>query len=171
MEKEKGFAVWLTGIPASGKSTIASALSNELEKMSCHTVVLESDELRKILTPNPTYSEEEREHFYDVLVFIGELMVENGVNVIFDATANRRRYRDKARSKIERFYEVHVLCPAEVCMQRDPKGLYEQAKGGRISTLPGIQTGYESPKNPEITIYSDKETTEKAVEKIIKELL
>ncbi len=104
------------------------------------------------------------------MAYLGKLLVYNGVNVIFDATANRRRYRNKARLQIKRFFEVYVKCPIEVCSRRDPKGLYREAKSGKITSLPGIQTGYEPPKNPDVTIFSDKETPKQAAKKIVKEL-
>lgn len=169
-KKGEGFAVWLTGIPASGKSTIARALGNELKVLGRSVQILESDEVRKIVTPKRTYCDDERENFYDVFAYLGKLLVGNGVNVIFDATANRRKYRDKARSQIERFYEVYVKCPSEVCAKRDPKGLYQEAKSGKITTLPGIQTEYEPPENPQVTIFSDRESPNEAVKKIIREL-
>jgi adenylylsulfate kinase len=170
-KKAKGFAVWLTGIPGAGKSTIASYLSTELREMDRRVQVLDSDELRRILTPNPTYSEEERERFYDILAFLGKLLVDNGINVIIAATANKREYRDKARRQIEKFYEVYIDCPVKICAERDPKGLYQKAKSGGISTLPGLQTDYEPPEKPDVVIASDKEDPNSAVRKIIAVLL
>ena len=147
-----GFALWITGIPASGKSTITQSLVNKLRSMGIRTVVLESDELRKILTPDATYDAKERDHFYRMMVLIGELIVRSGVNVIFDATANRRAYRDHARSLIKKFAEVYVLCPLDVCVKRDPKGIYRQAAAGETATVPGLQIPYEPPVNADITI-------------------
>jgi len=115
-------------------------------------VVLESDEMRKILTSKPTYAEKERKQFYRTLVLIGELITRRGMNVIFDATANRRSYRDYARSLIQKFVEVYVDCPLEVCMKRDPKGIYGRAKSGKASAVPGIQASYEPPLHPEVTL-------------------
>lgn len=169
-DKKKGFAIWITGTPASGKSTIAAVLRDKLCVLDMKVQVLESDELRRILTPAPTYSEEEREHFYNILAYFAKLLVDNGVNVIIDATANKKRYRDKARVQIQRFMEVYVKCPTEVCVRRDPKDLYRAAKKGDITTLPGIQSGYEPPENPHVTILSDRESPEEAVRKIVKEL-
>ncbi len=169
-QKAKGFAIWLTGVPASGKSTIAALLANELRTNDGDVQVLESDELREIITPNPTYGEDERERFYNVLAYMGKVLVDNGVNVIFDATANRKRYRDKAKHQIEKFFEVYVQCSADVCAERDPKGLYREARDGKITTLPGIQTGYEPPDNADVTIFSDRETPQEAVKKIMGEL-
>jgi adenylylsulfate kinase len=97
MSDRQGFAVWLTGIPASGKSSITRELVRLLQARGVTAVVLESDTMRKILTPNPTYGEEERSRFYRSLSLIGELITHSGANVIFDATANKREYRDHAR--------------------------------------------------------------------------
>ena len=147
-----GWAVWITGLPASGKSTIARALQTELEGMGGSVQVLESDALRKILTPAPTYTSEERETFYHAMIHIGVLLTSNGVNVVFDATANRRRWRDKAREKIPRFMEIHVDTPLETCVKRDPKGIYHKASEGNASTVPGAQEVYEPPEAPEVRV-------------------
>jgi adenylylsulfate kinase len=152
MKAHTGFALWITGIPASGKSTITRALVNKLKERGIPVVVLESDELRRILTPNATYSPEERDHFYHMMVMIGDLLVRSGVNVIFDATANKRSYRDHARSLLTMFMEVYVQCPLDVCMKRDPKGIYRRAAAGKAATVPGLQTPYETPVNPDITL-------------------
>jgi adenylylsulfate kinase len=142
----------MTGLPASGKSTIVRALVAELARRGVDAAVLESDTLRSVLTPRPTYSEEERETFYRSIAFIGSLLVSHGVPVIFDATANRRRYRDSARETIERFVEVFVDCPLEVCIARDPKGIYGKARADQASTVPGVQSTYEPPDHPEVVV-------------------
>jgi adenylylsulfate kinase len=114
--------------------------------------VLESDAVRRVLTPDPTYSRMERDLFYRALAFIGARLVARGVTVIFDATANRRSYRDYARSLIPRFIEVAVECPLELCMQRDGKGTYQRGQRGESSTVPGLQEPYEAPLHPEVRI-------------------
>ncbi len=164
--EEKGFAVWMTGTPASGKSKRSRLLRKELEENGYRIQVLESDELRKVLTPEPTYSEEEREWFYKVLVYMGKILTDNGINVIFDATGNRRIFRDSARHHIDRFAEVYVYCPPDVCLKRDPKGIYKQAMTGEAKTVPGIGSTYEVPENPEITCISGKEPPEESAKKI-----
>ncbi len=152
MKSRQGFAVWITGIPASGKSSIARELAQKLRNLGAVVAVLESDELRKILTPHATYSSEERDRFYQTLAQLGELLTRNGINVVFDATANKRGYRDGARFLIPRFLETYVQCPVDVCMRRDPKGIYSRAKAGDTATVPGIQAPYEPPLNPELTL-------------------
>ena len=121
MSEQEGFALWLTGIPASGKSSITRELVKQLHAGRVSVVVLESDEMRKILTPAPTYSDEERSQFYRALVLIGTLITRSGINVIFDATANKRAYRDHARQAINKFVEVYVVCPQDICLTAGPE--------------------------------------------------
>jgi adenylylsulfate kinase len=151
-ESSQGIAIWLTGLPASGKSTIVASLIPQLEGLGCTVDVLESDVVRRVLTPTPTYSQAERDLFYRALAFTGAKLAAQGVTVIFDATANRRAYRDFARSLIPRFIEVAVDCPLATCMQRDYKGTYQRGTRGESSTVPGLQEPYETPLNPEVTI-------------------
>jgi adenylylsulfate kinase len=148
----KAFAIWITGLPASGKSTIVSALKPQLEGLGLTVEVLESDEVRRVITPIPTYSEAERDFFYRALAFTGQKLVAHGVTVVFDATASRRAYRDFARSVIHRFIEVSVECPLTTCMERDRKGTYLKGQQSKSLTVPGLQSPYEGPINPDLRI-------------------
>ncbi len=169
MNTRYGFAVWITGIPASGKSSIARELRARLNALKIPVMVLESDEMRAILTPHAQYSSEERDRFYHALVLIGTLVTRNGINVIFDATANRQMYRDHARSLIANFVEAYVQCPLDVCMKRDPKGIYRSAAVGKTSTVPGMQSLYEEPGHPEITL-DGQERPERGADAILEKL-
>lgn len=166
-----GFAVWITGLPASGKSTIASALNGELLSRGVNVAVLESDALRKVLTPRPHYNDEERDIFYGALAHIGQLLITHGVSVIFDATANRRAYRDRARRNIPRFLEVFVDCPLAVCMQRDPKGIYRRGRRGIATGVPGLQAEYEPPLVPDVVVRGDAEEPARAAHRIVSKLI
>jgi adenylylsulfate kinase len=165
----KGWAIWITGLPASGKSSVTRGLSRELAHRGIHFEVLESDKARKHLTPNPTYSNEERDAFYRSLIGFGDQLAQAGVNVIFDATANKRVWRDEARRRFPRFIEVYLDTPLEVCVSRDPKGIYRAAQQGSASTVPGAQQGYEPPTAPEVTLHDEEPVREK-VDKVIEEL-
>lgn len=167
---ENALAVWITGLPASGKSTIAAELRTQLAARGVDVAVLESDELRKIFTPHPHYDPEERDIFYRQMVYVGALLTRHGVAVIFDATANRRAYRDWARQEIPKFLEVYVECPLATCMVRDPKGIYRQAREGAAETVPGLQTEYEVPEKPEIILHGDRDKPEDAARKVIAKL-
>jgi len=164
------FAVWITGLPASGKSTITHVLVRELAARGIDAAVLESDALRLVVTPHPTYTDEERETFYRTMTYIGALLVRHGVSVIFDATGNRRAHRAAARAAIDRFIEVYVDCPLDVCIARDPKGLYRRAQSGETSTLPGLQARYEAPEQPEVIVSGSGESVETAAGAIIRAL-
>lgn len=166
----EAFAVWLTGLPASGKSAIAAKLKTSLAQSGLSVEVLESDAVRTLVTPAPTYSESERGLFYRALAFFGSRLVAHGVPVIFDATANRRAYRDLARALIRNFVEVAVVCPLDVCRQRDRKGTYGRGLTGRSTTVPGLQDPYEPPLKPELTIETTSTTPEVAANLVVEAL-
>ena len=165
------FAVWVTGLPASGKSTIVASLKAQLAAREVDVAVLESDVLRHIFTPHPRYDEEEREAFYRQIVYVGTLLTQHGVPVIFDATANRRCYRDQARIQIPRFLEVYLDCPLETCITRDPKGIYRKGREGSAESVPGLQVSYEPPERPDLVIQGDREMPEVAARRIIAKLV
>lgn len=158
------FAVWLTGISGSGKSAIARELLAMLQARGVRAAGLESDVLRTQLTPFPTYDEGERDFFYGALAALGAFVCGAGRAVLFDATANRRRYRDAARQAIVRFAEVYVDTPLEVCRARDPKGLYRDEK---VRSLPGVQAAYEPPLVPEVVVHGERGTPAEAAQKIV----
>jgi adenylylsulfate kinase len=165
-----GFAIWLTGLPASGKTTLAQALSRLLHERGIAVQILDSDELRPRLTPNPTYSADERDWFYDIMAFLAELLTANGVNVLIAATASRQAYRQAAREQIARFAEVHMECPPQVCRARDPKGLWERADRGEIANLPGAGAPYEAPDAPEVRVDTARYSAEAAARHILRHL-
>lgn len=143
--------MWITGLPASGKSTITNALQAQLADRGVDVAVLESDAFRTMFGGD--YSAEGREKFYRQMVFIGSLLLEHGVPVIFDATANRRAYRDRARREIARFIEVYLDVPLATCIARDPKGIYRGAATGEATNVPGLQDAYEPPESPDVMVH------------------
>jgi adenylylsulfate kinase len=154
-----GLVLWITGLPGSGKSTVADGIKERRPGI----VVLRMDRLRKIVTPNPTYSEAERDTVYRCIVYMAQTLSQLGHDVIIDATGNLRRWRDLARNTIPNFAEAYLKCPVEVCEMREsarvqsrdaPKAIYEKGKAGW--PVPGLQAPYEEPLNPEITIETDK---------------
>ena len=142
------FALWLTGLPASGKSAIARELVRLLHERGIDLSVLESDVMRTQLTPHARYDDADRDLFYGALADIGCLLVDKGRNVLFDATANRRAYRDAARRRIASFAEVYVDTPLEICIARDPKGLYRG----------GMKIPYEPPLAAELVLSGERGT-------------
>ncbi len=166
-EPEPAFAVWLTGLPASGKSTVTRALVSELRSLGVHPAVLESDALRREITPNAAYGEAERDAFYATLAYLAGTLVLHGVPVIVDATANRRAYRDRTRAAIPRFLEVHVRCPLAVCQARDPKGIYRRGAEGTAQNVPGVSATYEPPLNPEVVVDGERDAPAAAARRIL----
>ena len=170
-DAQAAFAVWITGLPASGKSTLASELARQIRQLGIKVTVLESDALRKIFSTQPRYDEQDREYFYGSLAFIGHVLTEHGISVIFDATANLRSYRDRARQQIPRFIEVFVECPLETCIQRDPKGIYRKAREGQANHVPGVHSVYEPPESPDIVIHGDRDNPEEAARRAVEVLV
>lgn len=172
---KEGWCVWLTGLPGSGKSTVAKVLIDKLMNNGIKAQIVSSDELRKVVTPVPKYTEEEREVVYGAIVYVARILTKNGVNVVIDATGNRRRYREKAREEIKNFMEVYLYCPLETCIKREsrrietfqaPKDIYKKALEGK-STVPGIGVPYEEPLNPELRIDTEKLNPDACAEKIL----
>jgi adenylylsulfate kinase len=146
---------------------LAAELARQIRENGLKVTVLESDALRKMFSVEPRYDEQERQYFYGSLAFIGRVLTDDGISVIFDATANRRAYRDRARQQITRFIEVFVDCPLDTCIRRDPKGIYRAAREGRAAHVPGLQAQYEPPESAEITIRGDRDDPADAARKVI----
>ena len=142
--------VWLTGLPATGKSTVAGHLREILALRSVCAVIFDGDEVRRILTPNPTYSDDERDRFYADLADLAALASGQGLTTLVPATAPRRAYRDRARSLVDTFVEVYLVADPALLEWRDPKGLYTLARAGRIDRLPGQGAIYEAPESPDL---------------------
>jgi adenylylsulfate kinase len=168
------WAVWITGLPGSGKSVVAATAAEMLEAWDCPVVVLELDQIRHLITPHPTYSDAEREAVYRALVYIGAGLVEASIPVIFDATAHRRAWRDLARATIRDFAEIQLICPLETCRQREaarvsshaPSGIYARA-GQRGSRVPGVDVKYELARAPELMLDTKDLPVETAAAEIV----
>jgi adenylylsulfate kinase len=151
-----GAVVWLTGLPASGKSTLAGHLAARLRDARTPVVVLDGDEVRAALVPSPGYDEASRDAFYRTLANLAALVAREGLVVLVPATAHRRRWRELARSLAPRFVEVHVATPLEECRRRDPRGVYTR---GDTTEVPGVGVAYEAPDAPDVTAPAGDEST------------
>lgn len=173
------FAVWLTGLPGSGKSTIARRLKAKLPRAEW----LRMDEFRGFITPKREYTEEERDIAYRAMILAGKHLVRNGISVIFDATGHRRKWRELARKQIPNFYEVYVKCPLKTAMEREAnrkdslivRNMYRKAlqrlEGKRVKMLGeviGIDVPYGAPRRPDLVIDSETVKPGEAARKILR---
>lgn len=157
------WAVWITGPPGSGKTTLARGVETALEARGVTLKVLELDEIRKVLTPAPIYSDAEREIVYRALAYMAKLLTEAGVPVVIDATGHLRAWRELVRGLIPAFAEVQLLCSIEVCREREerrrpgyaPRAIYARA-GSPGATVPGVDVPYEISLRPELTLNTDE---------------
>ncbi|GKU25958.1 adenylyl-sulfate kinase [Clostridium folliculivorans] len=165
---QKGILLWFTGFSGSGKSTIANALSVKLHNDSYLTYLLDGDNLRHGLNSGLGFSKEDRIENIRRVKEVSKLFVDAGIITLATFVSPFREDRDSIRELLrDRFIEVFVDCDLEVCEDRDPKGLYKKARTGLIKDFTGIDSPYEKPDNPEITIYTHKASIEQCVEQII----
>ncbi len=146
----QGVVVWFTGLPSSGKTSLAGAVARALQGRGVASCTLDGDEVRACLRPEPGYGEVERELFYTTLGNLAAMLARQGFVVLVPATANRRLFREHARGVAPRFVEVHVSTPEPECVRRDAKGLYGGARAGRAQLLPGRGALYEPPLSPDV---------------------
>ncbi len=151
---QKGCVVWFTGLSGSGKSTLANAVAHQLHERNHHTYVLDGDNVRHGLNKNLGFSPEDREENIRRVGEVAKLFVDAGTIVMTAFISPYRADRDQARELIEnnRFVEVFVECPLDVCEERDPKGLYKKARTGEIKEFTGISAPYEEPEKPEVVV-------------------
>ena len=150
MKKDHGIVIWLTGVPASGKSTSAAAVAEQLRARGLPVENLDSDQVRANISPNLGYTVEARDENTRRLAWMSQMLAKHGVNVIVAAVSPLRSHRDRARKWCPRFVEVFVDCPLEVCQQRDPQGLYARAARGEVNDIAGMHMPYEVPTSPEV---------------------
>lgn len=167
---EHGIVVWFTGVPASGKSTLAAEIQRRLEEIGLPVENLDADEVRANLSPNLGYTEEARDENTRRLAWFASKLSGHNVNVVVAAVSSLRKYRDRARGWCEKFVEIYVEAPIEVCQQRDPKGLYARAARGEINDIAGLHQPYEPPVRPELHLKTAQMSVEECVATIMNRL-
>lgn len=168
---QKGFVIWFTGLSGSGKSTIANALEKELYKRGKLTYILDGDNVRLALNKDLGFENKDRQENIRRIGELSKILVDLGAITLCTFVSPLREDRDKVRNLLGTDYiEVYVKCNIEVCESRDPKNLYKRARNGEIKNFTGIDSPYESPLYPDITIDTSKESIEECVEKIIEKL-
>ncbi len=166
----KGAIIWLTGLPSSGKSTIANGVEYELFHRGVRSYVLDGDNIRHGLNSDLGFSPKDRDENIRRIGEVARLFADAGVIAITAFISPYRKDRERARSLLDagEFVEVFVKCSLSECESRDPKGMYQKAKRGEIPEFTGISAPYEEPLSPEIIIDTEKLPVEVSVEKIIK---
>jgi bifunctional enzyme CysN/CysC len=153
-----GQVVWFTGLSGSGKSTLANEVSTLLHKQKIPHAILDGDTLRKGLTKDLGFSEADRIENIRRTAEVAKLMADSGLIVLVSLISPYRADRDNAKRIIgqERFIEVFVDTPLEVCERRDPKGLYKKARAGDLPHFTGISAPYEAPDSPDVVVDGEK---------------
>lgn len=165
---QEGFVVWFTGLPASGKTTLAKAIEAELLARGLPYIQrLDGDVVRQDLTRDLGFSKEDRDENIRRVTFVAELLSKNGVATTCSFISPYRKARANARTRCHNFIEVYTYCPLETLIERDPRGLYAKALAGEITGFTGIDDPYEEPENPDIIAHTGKETVAESTELIL----
>lgn len=162
------FTVWLTGLSGAGKSTIAGRLAKALQDRGVSRLeILDGDEVRRTLSAGAGFSREDRDAHIRRIAHVCRLLARHDVTTIVAAISPYRETRAFARDLIDNFVEVFVDAPLGVLEQRDPKGLYQKVKQGRIQQFTGVSDPYEPPEAPEVVCRTDREEVDESVAKIL----
>ncbi|WP_456364604.1 adenylyl-sulfate kinase [Priestia aryabhattai] len=166
------FVLWFTGLSGSGKSTVANAVAKALFDKNIRNYVLDGDNVRFGLNKNLGFSAEDRTENIRRIGEVSKLFVDSGQVVLTAFISPFQEDRAQVREILEgnEFLEVYVECPLEECEKRDPKGLYKKARSGEIRNFTGIDSPYESPANPEVTINTSTQSVEECVQTVIEYL-
>ena len=167
----RGVTVWFTGLPSSGKSTIARVLERKFRQWGLKCELLDGDVIRTNLSKGLGFSREDRDANIKRIGFVAHLLTRNDVIAIASAISPFREARDYNRKLIGNFVEVYVQCSVEECEKRDVKGLFKKARAGEIKGFTGVDDPYEEPLQPEIVCETEKQTPEESAEKVIRKLV
>jgi adenylylsulfate kinase len=165
VQLKRGALVWISGLPSSGKSTLAVAAQQRLTEAGIASCILDGDAVRAALVPRPGYDAESREHFYETLGNFAALLVAQGLVVLVPATAHRLSYRAHARAQVGVFLEVEVTTSLSECRRRDTKGLYRAQAEGRLAGVPGEDLRYERAATPDLSASGGEDAA--ALERLI----
>lgn len=168
----RGAIIWFTGLSGAGKSTLAHEVEERLHQMGCRTFVLDGDNVRHGLCGDLGFSAEDRVENIRRIGEVAKLFMEAGVIVLTAFISPFRDDRNKVRAMVQsgEFIEIYCQCPIEVCEERDVKGLYKQARAGKIGQFTGISSPYEAPDKPELTVDTSTLSLEECVQNVLERL-
>lgn len=172
---ERGVVAWLTGLPASGKTTIARIVAEKLRSMGYRVELLDGDWVRRTINPDAGFTREERRRHLLRVAWIARLLARNGVVVLCSFVSPYRDVRAEIRKIVEEegipFIEVYVKCSLQECIRRDPKGLYRRALRGEIKHFTGISDPYEPPVAPDVVLDTEADSAEANAGKLLRKLM
>jgi bifunctional enzyme CysN/CysC len=173
MKNQKPAVLWFTGLSGAGKSTIANLVEKKLHSLGKHTYLLDGDNVRHGLNRDLGFTDADRVENIRRVAEAARLFVDAGMVVLVSFISPFRSERSMAREMLEEeeFYEVYVNTPLEVCEARDPKGLYKKARAGQLQNFTGIDSAYEAPENPEITVNTAESQPDELAEEIVRTIL
>lgn len=171
--KQKGCVIWFTGLSGSGKSTVANQVAAHLHQSGRITYVLDGDNIRHGLNKNLGFSPEDRQENIRRIGEVAKLFSDAGLITTTAFISPYRQDRDAVRDIMspDRFIEVFVDCPLEVCENRDPKGLYKKARAGELKGFTGIDAPYEAPQSPELVVNTNELDVAGCTEQVIDYLM
>ena len=170
MKEQKGITVWFTGLSGAGKTTVAKEIERKLQDRDLYVQRLDGDIVREHLTKDLGFTKEDRNKNIKRNTFVAGLLTQNDIVTLCSFISPYRKTRQYAKDEITKkggFIEVFVNAPLEVCEKRDVKGLYKQAREGKIDNFTGISDPYQEPENPDIELRTDKESVKESAEKVI----
>jgi len=167
---QPGCCVWFTGLPCSGKTTVADLVAEELKRRGLRVERLDGDIVRQSLTRDLGFSKEDRDKNIERVTFVAKLLSRNGVAVLVSFVSPYIAARDNARKETTNFVEVFVDCPVEVCERRDVKGMYKKARAGEIKDFTGVDDPYEPPPHPEIVLKVAETTPQECRDLVLQKL-
>jgi len=165
-----GFTLWFTGLPCSGKSTVADAVTEKLNQAKEKVERLDADKIRKTLWPELGYSKQDRDENIRRAAWLANILTKNNVAVVASFISPYKEVRRRIRQEIGDFIEIYVKCPVGVCVQRDTRGMYRKALAGEIKDFTGVSAPYEEPQNPEVVVETDREPLETCVKRVMDKL-
>ena len=169
MNGHRSCVLWFTGLSGAGKSTMAHAVEEMLHRASCHTFVLDGDNVRHDLSSNLGFSDDDRRENNRRIGEAAKLMMDAGVITLTAFISPFRADRAIARQLTNdgEFLEIYCKASLATCEARDPKGLYKKARAGLIKNYTGIDSPYEEPENPDLVVDTDQLTLEQSVESVL----
>ncbi len=171
MELIKPFCLWFTGLPCSGKTTLAKEIKKKLKAQGIINEMLDGDEIRKELSRDLGFSMEDRKLHIERVVYVCKVLVRNNVPVIASFISPLNSMREMARERIDNLVMVYVDTPLEMCMERDVKGMYKKAMAGEIKNFTGVDSPFEEPIDPDVKISTKYEEVEESISKIWEHLI